>query len=209
MNSKNTNPTITSVDSTKSGGVRGATKYKANPFMENIFINTRSKKLTVSRGSKIVDMSTGEVEGITEIAQVVLVDDGQFIKLFTKDLAIWFELSRPAMRVFGALLSVIQKEAVRRDLVFFDRQAEEVKSFKLQKTSFFKGIEELLSKGFIARHVSAGWYFINPNMFFNGDRARFIKEYRKKWNQNPVDTLTGDLFEETNEANITNDPYIE
>jgi predicted DNA-binding transcriptional regulator len=124
---------------------------------------------------------------------VISVDEDQFIKLFTKDLAIWFDLNKSGMRVFAALLTVIQKEAIRRDLVYLDRTDEAIEEFKIQKTTFFNGIEELLAKGFIARHVSSGWYFINPTMFFNGDRARFVKEYRKE--KIPNRAIQIDLFD--------------
>ena len=127
-----------------------------------------------------MDMSTGEIEGVTEIAQIVEVDEGQFIKLFTKDLAIWFDLNKVGMRVFGALLTVVQNSAIGRDLVYFDHGSDSAKDFKISKASFYRGMDELLEKGFIARHKAAGWYFTNPAMFFNGNRARFIKDYRVK-----------------------------
>ena len=79
---------------TKSTKVSQATKYEKNPFMEAVVVKTRSKKLTVARGGMIVDQSTGEIEGLTEVAQVIEVDEGQFVKLFTKDLAIWFDLNK-------------------------------------------------------------------------------------------------------------------
>lgn len=174
----------------KTTGVRQATKYEVNPFIDSLTVKTRGRKVTVARGSTLVDMATGEIEGVTEIAQIVEVDEGQFIKLFTKDLAIWFDLNKAGMRVFGALLTVVQTSAIGRDLVYFDHASDSAKEFKLTKPTFYRGIEELLQKGFIARHRSAGWYFMNPAMFFNGNRARFIKDYRVK--------KQGDLFNDQN-----------
>ena len=161
-----------------SGGMRKATKYEVNPFIDSLTIKTRGRKVTVARGSTLVDMNTGQIEGVTEIAQIVEVDEGQFVRLFTKDLAIWFDLNKAGMRVFGVLLTVVQNSAIGRDLVYFDHGSEIAKAFKITKTTFYRGIEELLEKGFIARHKSVGWYFTNPAMFFNGNRARFIKDYR-------------------------------
>lgn len=168
------------LEQTKSHKVSQAIKYEKNPFVEGLVVKTRSKKLTVARGSMIVDQSTGEIEGLTEVAQVIEVDEGQFVKLFTKDLAIWFDLNKPGYRVFGALITVVQQGSIGRDIVYFDYESEVVKSFSMSKQTFYRGLEELLKKGFIARHKSVGWYFINPSMFFNGNRARFIKEYRVK-----------------------------
>jgi hypothetical protein len=159
-------------------GVRHATKHEVNPFINLLTIKTKGRKVTVARGATLVDMDTGEINGVTQIAQIVEVDEGQFIKLFTKDLAIWFDLNKPGMRVFGALLAVVQMSAIGRDLVYFDHGSKSAESFKISKATFYRGVEELLEKGFIARHKSSGWYFTNPSMFFNGNRARFIKEYR-------------------------------
>jgi hypothetical protein len=163
--------------------VSKAQKYEKNPFIEAITIKTRAKKLTVARGSTIVDMNTGEIEGLTEVAQLVEVDEGQFIKLFTKDLAIWFDLNKSGIRVFGCLLAAVQASAIGRDIVYIAHDSEAVKEFGMSKQTFYRGLEELLTKGFIARHRSESWYFINPAMFFNGNRARFVKEYRVKQQQ--------------------------
>jgi hypothetical protein len=162
------------------GGVRYAARYEVNPFIDKLVVTTRGRRLTVARGSTLVDLKTGELDGVTEVVQVIEVDEGQFVKLFTKDLAAWFDLRKPAMRVFGALLVAIQESAIGRDLLYLDHSNSHVSSFKISKQTFYVGIDELLSKGFIARHRSAGWYFINHTMFFNGNRARFVKEYRKK-----------------------------
>lgn len=184
---------ITKLDGDRKVGVRSAQKYEVNPFIDRLVVKTRGRKVTVARGSTLVDMQTGEIEGVTEIAQIVEVDEGQFVKLFTKDLAIWFDLNKSAMRVFGALLATVQKESIGRDLVFFDHTSDQTKEFGMSKQTFYRGVEELIEKGFIARHRSAGWYFTNPAMFFNGNRARFVKEYRTKT------VKQGDLFNETPE----------
>ena len=114
------------IDLTKhTTGVRSATKYEENPFIEKIIIKTRGKKITVARGSTLIDMKTGEIEGVTEISQIVEVDEGQFIKLFTKDLAIWFDLNKAGLRVFGAMLTVIQNSAIGRDLVILIMQTKQ------------------------------------------------------------------------------------
>jgi predicted transcriptional regulator len=185
---------ITILDEGRKRGVKNSPKYAINPFIDRLVVKTRGRKVTVARGSSLVDLETGEIQGMTEIAQIVEVDEGQFVKLFTKDLAFWFDLNKSAMRVFGALLATVQKESIGRDLVFFDHTSDQTKEFGMSKQTFYRGVEELIEKGFIARHRSAGWYFINPSMFFNGNRARFVKEYRTKTDQQI------DLFEEMPEA---------
>jgi hypothetical protein len=165
---------------TQHTGVKSAPKYQLSPFIDKLTVKTRGRKVTVARGSALVDMSTGEIEGLTEIAQIVEVDEGQFIKLFTQDLATWFDLNKAGIRVFGALLTIVQESAIGRDMVFFDVRSEALAAFKITKSMFYRGLDELIEKGFIARHLSPGWYFFNPAMFFNGNRARFVREYRVK-----------------------------
>ena len=158
-------------------GVRHAERYETSPFLDSLVVQTRGRRVTVAAGSTLIDAQTGEISGVTEIAQVVEVDKEEFVKLFTRDLAIWFDLKRAGLRCFGALLSIVQQE-VGRDLVYFDHASKLVKPFGMSKQTFYRGIEELIEKKFIARHKSVGWYFINPSLFFNGNRARFVKEYR-------------------------------
>ncbi len=174
-------------------GVRNAKKWDANPFLVPLIIKTKNKKMTVAKGATIVDLDTGEIEGRTEIQQIIEVDEGQFIKLFTKDLSIWFDLNKSSLRVFGALLATVQNSAIGRDLVFFDYGEKATKEFKMSKQTFYRGIDELITKSFIARHKSPGWYYINPAMFFNGNRARFVKEYRV------TERKQASLFNEPNE----------
>ena len=43
-------------------------------------------------------------------------------------------------------------------------------------------------KGFIAESTNPNLYWINPALFFNGDRVRFVKEYRNTdWRQQQLD----------------------
>lgn len=178
MEQKNEVTLQTDLFSEAKKGVRHAQKYELNPFLDGFTVKTKGKRVTVARGCSLIDRSTGEIEGVTEIAQIIDVDEGQFVKLFTRDIAIWFDLNRSALRVFGVFLITIQNNAIGRDLVFVDHISDHAKEFDMSKQTFYRGVDELITKGFIARHRSAGWYFINPAMFFNGNRARFIKEYR-------------------------------
>lgn len=199
---------IEAVEVAQHTGVKSAPKYELSPFIDRLTVKTRGKKVTVARGSALVDMSTGEIEGVTEIAQIVEVDEGQFIKLFTQDLAIWFDLNKAGMRVFGALLTIVQESAIGRDMVFFDVRSEALAAFKISKSMFYRGLDELIEKGFIARHLSPGWYFTNPAMFFNGNRARFVREYRVNKPKQPdffdeVETLRQGIEGEAKASQLT------
>ena len=44
---------------------------------------------------------------------------------------------------------------------------------KLSLSTFKRGLNELEEAQIIAKHMRPGWYFINPNFAFNGDRIAF------------------------------------
>ena len=48
----------------------------------------------------------------------------------------------------------------------------------MSKRTFNRGFKELLEKDFLSPK-SPDTYWVNPTLFFKGDRVRFIKEYRR------------------------------
>lgn len=151
-------------------------RFKKNPFMESLMVKTKSKRLTVAAGSKLIGRN-GE-QSLTTIAQFISVDESQFVKVFLKDLAIWFDLSRPAIKTLGVIMWAM-KESIGKDIISLDFHDVEEGGFKMSKYTFFRGISELIDNGVIARHIRPSLYFINPAIIFNGDRVRFVREYRK------------------------------
>lgn len=62
-------------------------------------------------------------------------------------------------------------------------------------TSVFKGLAMLLSSEIIARGKTDYIYFINPLIFFNGNRISFTKTYVKKQKKAEIDPSQQSLFE--------------
>ncbi|UNE80230.1 hypothetical protein IMY97_22775 [Pectobacterium versatile] len=58
--------------------------------------------------------------------------------------------------------------------------AEKIDHFVLSESIFYRGVKELIEKRIIAKTNEKNWYFINPAIVFNGDRARFVSEIIKK-----------------------------
>jgi hypothetical protein len=158
----------------------GLVKYKENPFIEGdvLKVQVRRKSVGVAIGATLIDPVSGEVAGTTTIAQKIEVDTEEFVKLYTKDISVFFELSPTAIRTFAVLLKEVQKSAINRDKVFF--RYDELKFEKgcvLPSSVFYRGIKELVDKQFLAKAEAPNFYFLNPALLFNGNRARFIKEY--------------------------------
>lgn len=64
-------------------------------------------------------------------------------------------------------------------------------------------IKELVSKSIISRTTINGLYVVNHNIFFNGDKTKFIKDYRDLYGNEPIIkdkrgriVLTGSSIEE-------------
>lgn len=47
----------------------------------------------------------------------------------------------------------------------------------LSRSTFERGISELIKANFIAETYVATYYFINPSYIFNGNRIAIVKEY--------------------------------
>lgn len=161
----------------------GLIKYKENPFLEKevLTIKVKNRRVGVATGTALVDTKTGDTIGMTTIAQKVEVDAEEFVKLYTKDITVFFDLSPSGIKTFAILLREVQNEAINRDKVYFRFDHLELTDVgQLSQAVFYRGIQELVKKQFIAKAVEPNWYFLNPSLIFNGDRARFVKEYHIK-----------------------------
>lgn len=165
-------------------------RYKENPFIEELNINVRSKNVKVSKLGKrdninLINNDTGEHHG-TYIGTTKKVDEEQFLKLFTGNIAMTFDLKSAGIKSFNVLCFVMQNTAIEKDKIFIDKHVledfNEVHNKKLSKAVLYRGLVELIKNKIIARSKREGEYFINPAFVFNGDRIIFqtIIEKRKK-----------------------------
>ena len=155
-------------------------RYQANPFMGEVHIKRGSKKITVGRAGALVNTDTGEINA-TEISMIKQVDRTEFVKLFAEGVKRFFELSPSGAKLLAYVLKVVQEvPGTDRITLHFMDYMERFPGDQtgMRKTTFYRGFTELLSKGFIAQSVVPNLYYINPKLFFNGDRAKFVTEYR-------------------------------
>lgn len=176
---------------------RGLTVYKENPFAGTLVVPTKTKKYSNTSGEKVmlVSQETGEIKpaGFWTSKKV---DEEQFVKLFAKGVKAFADLKNPGAKVFEILYKQMQ-ENMNKDIVFLSFSLiEEEESISI--ATYNRGIKELIDKKFIApRAGSVGWYFVNPQYVWNGDRLVFAEEYVKvKNNSANLDNKTIDMFEE-------------
>lgn len=164
---------------------KGRAVYADNPFLETFSIQIGQKSITFAAGLTAVDQE-GEKVNAAAISTFATVDTEEFIKLYVKNINYIFGLSQTAQKVLSPLMYVIQKTAVGVAHVFFsyNESCEACKNLNIKeisRTIYTRGIKELIDAGFLAENSKGiSWYWINPNIIFNGDRIRFIQEYRLK-----------------------------
>ena len=155
-------------------------EHKKNPFVFNMSIDTKQKKLTVDRGSEV---ETEEGVFTTTISQIQEVDREEFLKIFTGQIKFYFDLSQTGFKLFFIIMGLYQKQIGGDEIYLnFETAKEEAEKYEsaISKAVYYRGLKELLEKKMIAKSVKRYIFYINPAIIFNGDRARFVKEIKIK-----------------------------
>lgn len=162
--------------------IRSFKTHKENPFLLEVkkHLEKGEKiRLFSTKNQAIVDLDTGEIDNKSSIVihKKESVDKAQFAKIYLSSLRAFFSLSNTAIRVLAYIMTIVEKD---RDFIYFSvEDCMEYTNYNSEKT-IFKGLGELLDNDFIARSDKSYKFFINPCIFFNGDRLFLIKEYEKK-----------------------------
>ena len=168
-------------------------RFKDNPFTQMLDIPVRDKRIKISILGKdnhiLVNQDTNEILG-THIATFKKVDGEKFVKLFTENIALCFELSSAGIKAFNVLMWAVQYQAISKDQVDLEsytlanfiehNQFITTKPLKLSLATFKRGLNELEKAQIIAKAMKTGRYFINPNFVFNGDRIAFSTVIERK-----------------------------
>jgi len=165
---------------------RGNNLYSINPFLTDFTIRVKKRHLTIAKGQHVVIDPDGNEVAEAAIVQIHEVDNAEFIKIYTLNMKSFFDLSKTASRVLAVLFRTMQKGCIGKDQIYFAYKEanlvhqELTEGEELSKTIYMRGINELMKKEFIAESPrGVGIYYLNPNLIFNGDRLRFVTEYRK------------------------------
>lgn len=161
---------------------KGVSAYSKNPFWKPQTIDVGTKKVTIS-GGFVTNLESGETVQHAGIHKVEYVDEDRFVKLFTQNLKVFFDLTSASQKVLQCVLATLQ-ENVGSEGIFLPWFAVEDYSkahdLKISRATFHRALREMLEKGFLAESENQNFYWINPHLFFNGNRMVFINEYRKR-----------------------------
>ena len=180
-------------------------RYNANPFKFDLTIKkkretTQLNPIGQEKNVAIFDKQSGEMIG-QEIVSYKKVDASQFVKVYTSQIGMIFNLSSAGNKAFQILLWQLQhikeqdfvelsmwtlQEFVEsnyliakdsdQDNGFQTEMFEDKPQLKLKGYSiavFRRGLAELVKNQIIANSIRLGWFYINPSMVFNGNRMVF------------------------------------
>lgn len=162
---------------------RGLELYEKNPYVADASSNTdegkKRRTLTSRDGTQLMITSqSGDILAPAGFWQTQEVDKTQFVKLYVNGVKAFQGLSSAGTRVFEILYIEVQK-AVGRDRIFISFSGLPAE-FVLSQATFTRGMRELIDKKFVAPTSVTGWYWVNPDYMWNGDRLAYVKEYRLK-----------------------------
>ena len=182
--------TLTIPESVKSlkptGHMRGKPVYADNPFISastGFEIRVRKDLTVVANGLEIKDKESEEVAAGV-VGTVKLVDEENFVKVYPSKIADIFGLPRYGLQAFTAVFLAVQKYGMNKAEIYLNYPTakalfEERGIVAPSSATFSRGLKNLLDVGFLACSARGEhWYFTNPNIIFNGNRVRFVEEYR-------------------------------
>jgi hypothetical protein len=172
---------------------KGVVRYADNPFWYqpngekgiDTTIKVGSKKIVVAAGAN-VDSKTGEITHHSGIHVTNTIDKEEFVKIYTKNIKLIFELKPSTQKVLQYILSQIQsnKDADGIYISWFgtENYLSEA-NIKISRSAFHNALKELLEKQFLAESAEPNMFWFNPHLFFNGNRMIFVNEYKMKQSQ--------------------------
>lgn len=169
-----------------------------NPLIEPKEIRVQRRFVRTRGAQEMVNPATGEVAGVAAIHIVEERDDAEFVKVFAEGVKAAFALTRTGYRVFQAVLSIYQGTAMKGGYaeaveLFWFGEGLNGNALDMSEYTFNRGLRELLDKGFLYPRT-ASTFWVNPSLFFKGDRVAFVKEYRRKTRSVERDPNTLEMF---------------
>jgi hypothetical protein len=149
-------------------------QYYDNPFINEVDMDISNKmKIIANVGNKsIVDTSTGEIIPCNVFAMSRKRKDvTPFIKMFSTGIFVLSKLSSCSVNVLMYILSTLN---FKEDFILFDyKKCMEFTGYK-SKSYIRVGLTGLIKYLVIAKG-GKNIYYINPSMFYKGDRMKFGK----------------------------------
>lgn len=155
-----------------------------NPWANDLALTMHrgAKTVLMGKGNAIVNTETGEIG--SEMAAMAIrkeVDREEFIKIFEGGIANIFDLNKSARDLFKAILRVYLDQKMMGDKVYINPAVLKEYEYTKSKQTYIQALNILVNSRFLAEVKSMpGWFWVNPMMFFKGDRIKMVQEYAVK-----------------------------
>lgn len=168
-------------------------KFKVNPFKNEVIKESKfgTRMLYASPGNTdtfaLVDKTTGE-EDTLNFGKRVKVDKTQFLRLYAAGIKMFLDISSAGCKVFMLIYDELMRNqnwgADSVDLVYYLLE-DEVQA-KISRTTFLRGIRELVKANFLAPSYQPGKFWINASYVFRGNRITLVQQYILDENAKPL-----------------------
>lgn len=128
------------------------------------------------------NQSTGEVleDESLVVAVKKAVDTEEFVKIFVGGMTALFGLSKRAYEVATCLMKSYNHGQLSgtNDLIYFNHREAVDQGYSRKYQTYKSALNELVGAGFMAPAAKGkDWYWINPTLFYRGDRVTIINQY--------------------------------
>lgn len=155
-----------------------------NPLLDPREVSVRRRQVRTAGARALLDPENGQIAAIAAVHTIQYRDDQQFVKVFSDGIKAAFGLTRTASKVFERVLEIYEStpmqggyaEAVE---LFWFGAGLSGHDIGMSEYSYKRGLRELIDKGFLYPRMASS-FWVNPSLFFKGDRVAFINEYRRE-----------------------------
>jgi hypothetical protein len=161
---------------------RGVPTYARNPSVPSPDSISKKRPVRIGNDQKgfVID-GGGEIlgKGAAMFYEFEEVDDARFVKLYLSGFKKAAALSKAGLSVFELVYRQVQ-DSPNNDKVELSFDMIEHSGVKLTRSTYFRGLRELLDHEFLFKSLIDGVFFVNILYMFNGNRLALVKGYQRK-----------------------------
>ena len=171
--------------------------FKENPYIQEYATTTKFKRVITSAtnpdGSFVMSVIGRDPLNIkdTGLMQVTtkIVDPTPFIKFKAQAINALYKLNSAGIKLFALLCDLLQGYEGKDKLeviLSWDLLTDEQRDAIGSKSTFMRGINDLIKGDFVAPSVVSNLYYVNPKMLYNGDSVVVATQYIKNGTETAV-----------------------
>lgn len=155
----------------------------SNPFVVDGIIRVR-RSVDDKNNLLLVDESTGDIMARyapdTDV-KYRKFDNEKFVKLYHRNMKALSRMGVTSLKVLFFVMYEVGALSRNQQVDYFSIHIQDCMDFCgfRNRKSVYDGLEELLVLKAIFRKTGKLEFWINPNVFFNGDRVKYMEERAK------------------------------